>query len=117
MLVVSFVGYKNEEIPVAGKFLKITLKEDSKALEEVVVIGYGSARKSDVTGSIASVGGEKLREMPATKLHTLCRTAWQVWICRRLLPHGCFHARSVSVVPVSLNASNNRWRYRTESPL
>ena len=50
----SFVGYKNEEIPVAGKSsLKITLKEDSKALEEVVVIGYGSARKSDVTGSIA----------------------------------------------------------------
>lgn len=66
---VSFVGYKNEEIPVAGKSsLKITLKEDSKALEEVVVIGYGSARKSDVTGSIASVGGEKLREMPATNI-------------------------------------------------
>lgn len=69
VLVVSFVGYKNEEIPVAGKSsLKITLKEDSKALEEVVVIGYGSARKSDVTGSIASVGGEKLREMPATNI-------------------------------------------------
>ena len=69
VLVVSFVGYKNEEIPVAGQSsLKITLKEDSKALEEVVVIGYGSARKSDVTGSIASVGGEKLREMPATNI-------------------------------------------------
>ena len=69
VLVVSFVGYKNEEISVAGKSsLKITLKEDSKALEEVVVIGYGSARKSDVTGSIASVGGEKLREMPATNI-------------------------------------------------
>ena len=69
VLVVSFVGYKNEEIPVAGKSsLKITLKEDSKALEEVVVIGYGSTRKSDVTGSIASVGGEKLREMPATNI-------------------------------------------------
>ena len=36
--------------------LNIILKEDSKALEEVVVIGYGTARKSDVTGSIASVG-------------------------------------------------------------
>ena len=48
--------------------LLYTSKEDSKALEEVVVIGYGSARKSDVTGSIASVGGEKLREMPATTI-------------------------------------------------
>ena len=56
VLVVSFVGYKNEEIPVAGKSsLKITLKEDSKALEEVVVIGYGTQRKGDVTSSVASV--------------------------------------------------------------
>ena len=44
------------------------LKEDSKALEEVVVIGYGTARKSDVTGSIASVGGDKLQEMPSTNI-------------------------------------------------
>ena len=41
---------------------------DSKALEEVVVIGYGTARKSDVTGSIASVGGDKLQEMPSTNI-------------------------------------------------
>ena len=39
-----------------------------KALEEVVVIGYGTARKSDVTGSIASVGGDKLQEMPSTNI-------------------------------------------------
>ena len=48
--------------------LNIILKEDSKALEEVVVIGYGTARKSDVTGSIASVGGDKLQEMPSTNI-------------------------------------------------
>lgn len=66
-LVVSYIGFVTQEIAVKGNTdLKITLKEDSKALEEVVVIGYGSARKSDVTGSIASVGGDKLREMPAT---------------------------------------------------
>ena len=55
-----------QEIPVENETeLKVILKEDSKALEEVVVIGYGTARKSDVTGSIASVGGDKLREVPA----------------------------------------------------
>lgn len=101
VLVVSFVGYKNEEISVAGKSsLKITLKEDSKALEEVVVIGYGSARKSDVTGSIASVGERSCVRCLPPILHTLCRTAWQVWICRRLLPHRVLPCRSVSVVPV-----------------
>lgn len=51
-----------------SKELMIILKEDSKALEEVVVIGYGTARKSDVTGSIASVSGDKLSEMPATNI-------------------------------------------------
>ena len=68
-LVISYIGYITQEIAVKGNAnLNITLKEDSKALEEVVVIGYGTARKSDVTGSIASVGGDKLREMPATNI-------------------------------------------------
>jgi TonB-linked SusC/RagA family outer membrane protein len=69
VLQVSFIGYKTAEVPVAGKSsLTVTLVEDSKALEEVVVIGYGTARKSDVTGSIASVGGDKLREVPSTDI-------------------------------------------------
>lgn len=68
-LVISYIGYISQEIPVKGNAdLKITLKEDAKALEEVVVIGYGTARKSDVTGSIASVQGDKLREVPATNI-------------------------------------------------
>lgn len=68
-LVISYIGYVTQEIAVKGNTqFNIILKEDSKALEEVVVIGYGTARKSDVTGSIASVGGDKLREMPATNI-------------------------------------------------
>lgn len=68
-LVISYIGYKTQEVPVNGKTsIKVTLKEDTEALEEVVVIGYGTARKSDVTGSIASVGGDKLREVPATNI-------------------------------------------------
>lgn len=65
-LVISYIGYKTQEMPVAGKStFQINLKEDTETLDEVVVIGYGTARKSDVTGSIASVGAEKLREVPA----------------------------------------------------
>lgn len=69
ILVVSFVGFKTQEIPVNGKTsFNIILKEDTEVLDEVVVIGYGTARKSDVTGSIASVGGEQLREVPANNI-------------------------------------------------
>lgn len=68
-LVISYIGYVTQEIAIKGNTnLNITLKEDSKALEEVVVIGYGTARKSDVTGSIASVGGDKLQEIPSTNI-------------------------------------------------
>jgi hypothetical protein len=55
-LVVSYVGFAQQEVPVkAGTTnLTITLAEDTKALDEVVVVGYGVQRKSDLTGSVAS---------------------------------------------------------------
>ena len=52
----SYIGYKTQEIALAGKkVVNITLKDDSEALEEVVVIGYGTARKKDLTGSVIQV--------------------------------------------------------------
>ena len=66
-LKVSFIGYLSQEVP-ATKGMKVTLEEDRKALEDVVVIGYGTAKKSDVTGSIASVNGSKINEMPASNI-------------------------------------------------
>lgn len=50
-LVISYIGYKTIEIKASDN-LEITLKEDAEALDEVVVIGYGVARKSDLTGSV-----------------------------------------------------------------
>lgn len=53
---VSFIGYLEQEIPTDGKtFFNITLIEDTQALEEVVVIGYGTQRKVNLTGSVAAV--------------------------------------------------------------
>lgn len=61
VLVFSFTGYKSQEIPVVGQNdLKIVLEEDIESLEEVVVIGYGTMKKSDLTGAITSVDAEKL---------------------------------------------------------
>src|SRR5258707_13858070 len=53
VLVVSYVGYSGEELPVkAGSFFSVQLKQVSQALNDVVVVGYGEQRKRDVTGAI-----------------------------------------------------------------
>ncbi|MDO4758269.1 MAG: TonB-dependent receptor [Rikenellaceae bacterium] len=69
VLVFSFLGYIDQEVTVNGKTqINVTLAEDAQTVDEVVVIGYGTARRSDVTGSIATVGGEDLRKVPATDI-------------------------------------------------
>lgn len=61
VLQVSYIGYITQEIPVGERTqINVTLIEDSKTLDEVVVVGYGTMRKSDVTGSIAVAKGEDL---------------------------------------------------------
>ena len=61
ILQVSYIGYMNQEIPVGNKsVLSISLQEDTQKLDEVVVIGYGTMKKSDITGAISSVSEEKI---------------------------------------------------------
>lgn len=63
VLVFSSVGYTTQEIRVGGKtVINVALKEASELLDEVVVIGYGTVKKSDLTSSIATVKGEKITE-------------------------------------------------------
>lgn len=58
-LVVSFIGYETKEVAAtAGKPVKVVLRENNKLLDEVVLIGYGTQRKGDVTSSVASVKSE-----------------------------------------------------------
>jgi len=66
-LVVSYIGYLTQEVKAATK-VNVVLREDLKALDDVVVIGYGTARRSDLTGSIASMGGESLREVASSNV-------------------------------------------------
>jgi len=69
-LVVSFIGYEAQIIKVTNQtVLNIKLNQDASALEEVVVIGYGTQRKSDLTGSIGSVGETELNERPSPSLN------------------------------------------------
>ena len=64
-LIVSNIGMKTQEIPNKGKNkLDVTLSDDTKALDEVVVIGYGTAKRKDITGSFATVSSEVLSAVP-----------------------------------------------------
>ena len=68
-LVISSVGYPTREIPVANQAThNVTMTASSTDLEQVVVVGYGTQRKESVTGSVASIGGERLREVPSTNV-------------------------------------------------
>ncbi|WP_455668126.1 SusC/RagA family TonB-linked outer membrane protein [Phocaeicola sp.] len=66
-LVVSYIGYLSKEVK-AGKDLVIVLEEDNKTLDEVVVIGYGTVKRRDLTGSVASVSGDKLAANPVANV-------------------------------------------------
>jgi len=61
-----YMGFTTKEVAVGtSKTINVTLEESSQNLENVVVIGYGTQRKEAVTGSVASIGGDKLREVPS----------------------------------------------------
>lgn len=69
VLVISFIGYTTQEVVVGGKTtLNITLKEDSKALEEVVVIGYGTNSKRNLTSAVSTVDASKIKNIPVANV-------------------------------------------------
>lgn len=68
-LVISFIGYTPAEVPVGKRaVVDVTLKEGVEALSEVVVVGYGTMEKKDLTGSIASINNKEFANQPTTNL-------------------------------------------------
>ncbi|WP_255498695.1 TonB-dependent receptor [Dysgonomonas sp. ZJ709] len=69
VLTISYIGFVSQEIPTLGKSnLKIILKEDSKILDEIVVVGYGVMRKSDLTGSVSSISAQTIKDKPVANI-------------------------------------------------
>lgn len=69
VLLYSFVGYLNKEVTVGNQSqINVVLKEDVLQLDEVVAIGYGIQKKSDLTGSVSSVKAESLKSMPVSRV-------------------------------------------------
>ena len=76
MLLVSYIGYGDYETKVGNQSnLSITLKEDSKALDELVVVGYGTMKKKDLTGAVGAVKGDDLASRRTTQLSTALQGA------------------------------------------
>ena len=73
VIVVSYIGYTTQEVVYKGGALAVTLKEDSKALDEVVVVGYGTMRKKDLTGSVVQIKPEKLADQNPGSVQDLLR--------------------------------------------
>lgn len=64
-LLVSYIGFNKEDLAIKGReIFNITLKEDSQALDEVVVVGYGTQKKVNLTGAVSTVGSEALESRP-----------------------------------------------------
>lgn len=71
-LVFSYIGYVSQEISAKGKKdFTITLKEDSETLEEVVVVGYGTQKKVNLTGSVSSVSAKDIQDVPTSNTASL----------------------------------------------
>ncbi len=68
-LVFSYIGYKSTEVKVSNQTtVNVALEEDAETLNEVVVVGYGSQKKSQTTGAISQVSAKQIQEMPITSL-------------------------------------------------
>lgn len=68
VVVISFVGYMNQGIVWDGKPMKVILKEDTKTLEEVVVVGYATVKKANLTGAVSAVDDKVLADRPIVNL-------------------------------------------------
>ena len=68
-LVFSFIGMRKTELPIDGRtIVNVALAEDSNQLENIVVVGYGTQRKKELTGAIATINPENIMDLPITNL-------------------------------------------------
>jgi TonB-linked SusC/RagA family outer membrane protein len=67
-IVFSFVGFKTQEVPVSGARMNVRLLEESTSLNDVVVIGYGTQRKTDLTGAVTSISTKEFAQQPVSRV-------------------------------------------------
>ena len=73
ILQISYIGYISQEVTVTGQPLSIILLEDTKTLDEVVVVGYGTMRKKDLTGSVIQINPDKIADQNPSSVQDILR--------------------------------------------
>lgn len=86
ILVVSYIGYVSQQIPASGEVVNVTLKEDTQNLDEVVVVGYGTQQKKDITGSVAVVDTKDLLASSDLPLPSSCKVRRPAYISVNQVP-------------------------------
>ena len=72
ILVISYIGYHTQEVKVRKRsLLRVVLKEDNQLLEEVVVVGYGTVKKSDLTGAVSGVSNRQYKNQPVQRVENI----------------------------------------------
>ena len=109
VLEISYIGYVSQEFPVGNQTqFNVTLAEDTQALDEVVVVGYGTMRKSDVTGSISTAkGADLLKAQNFSALDNLRGKAAGVNIFSNSSQPGAYGSRVVIRGQATINASSD----------
>lgn len=98
---VSYVGYETQTVSVAGKSdFQITLKEDATTLDDVVVIGYGSVKKRNLTAAVAKMDDKGIRTVRWHVQSKLCKDSWLALPFVRRMPSLVQTPRFVCVVPL-----------------
>lgn len=72
-LQISYIGYNTQEVTVTGQPLSIILQEDTQTLEEVVVVGYGTMRKKDLTGAVIQINPSKIADQNPSSIQDILR--------------------------------------------
>ena len=68
-MIFSFVGYDQQVVPASGRSsINVSMKSATSALDEVIVVGYGTTRKADLTGSVSAVSDEQYKTQPVTRV-------------------------------------------------
>ncbi|MGY8908807.1 MAG: SusC/RagA family TonB-linked outer membrane protein [Flavobacteriales bacterium] len=69
ILIFSYLGYKSKEVSINGRStINVGLATDLQSLDEIVIIGYGSSKKSDLTGSVVTIGGDDIKKQPISNV-------------------------------------------------